>query len=77
MVQLKDDLIRYGLKVWLDKDKIRPGDLFVEALETALDYLLDDPELADKIYRELAASHTLLGNTSKAGSTMTRPYLTS
>ncbi|MBT8184663.1 MAG: hypothetical protein KJN76_07470 [Eudoraea sp.] len=38
----------------------------VEALETALDYLLDDPELADKIYRELAASHTLLGNTSKA-----------
>lgn len=38
----------------------------VEVLETALDYLLDDPDLADKIYRELAAAHSLLGNTSKA-----------
>jgi hypothetical protein len=37
VVQLKDDLIRYGLKVWLDKDEIRPGDLFAEALEAALE----------------------------------------
>jgi len=36
VVQLKDDLTRYGLSVWLDKDEIRPGDLFVEALEDAL-----------------------------------------
>ena len=38
----------------------------VEVLETALDYLLDDPDLANKIYKELAAAHALLGNTSKA-----------
>ena len=38
----------------------------IEILETALDYLLDDPELAGKIYKELAAAHTLLGNTTKA-----------
>jgi len=37
VVQLKDDLIRYGLSVWLDKDEIRPGDLFAEALEEALE----------------------------------------
>jgi hypothetical protein len=37
VIQLKDDLTRYGLKVWLDKDEIRPGDLFAEALEDALE----------------------------------------
>jgi len=37
VVRLKDDLIRYGLSVWLDKDEIRPGDLFAEALEAALE----------------------------------------
>ena len=37
VIQLKDDLIRYGLRVWLDKDEIRPGDLFAEALEAALE----------------------------------------
>lgn len=38
----------------------------VEQLEYALDYLLDDAELAYKIYSELAAVHTVLGNTIKA-----------
>jgi hypothetical protein len=33
---LKDDLIRYGLSVWLDRDEIRPGDLFAQALEEGL-----------------------------------------
>ena len=35
-------------------------------LETALDYLIDDNVLANKIYNELAACHSALGNTSKA-----------
>ncbi len=35
-------------------------------LESALDFLLDDGELQQKIYRELAAVYTALGNTSKA-----------
>jgi hypothetical protein len=26
VIQLKDDLHRYGVAVWLDKDEIRPGD---------------------------------------------------
>jgi len=52
VVQLKDDLIRYGLKVWLDKDEIRPGDLFAEALEAALENcravaLIISPEAMD------------------------------
>ncbi|MEX0287488.1 MAG: tetratricopeptide repeat protein [Flavobacteriaceae bacterium] len=38
----------------------------IEVLESALDYLLDDASLADKIYRELAAAYTTLGNASKA-----------
>jgi hypothetical protein len=37
VIQLKDDLLRYGVSVWLDRDEIRPGDLFVDALEQALD----------------------------------------
>jgi len=36
VIQLKDDLHRYGVAVWLDKDEIRPGDLFVKALEAGL-----------------------------------------
>jgi hypothetical protein len=35
--RLKDALQARGLKVWLDRDEIRPGDLFVGALETGLD----------------------------------------
>ncbi len=38
----------------------------IQPLETALDYLIDDTELANKIYNELAACHSALGNTSKA-----------
>jgi hypothetical protein len=37
VMKLKDDLLRYRVSVWLDKDEIRPGDLFAEALEQALD----------------------------------------
>lgn len=37
VMQLKDALERYGLSVWLDRDEIRPGDLFARALEQALD----------------------------------------
>lgn len=52
VVQLKDDLIRYGLSVWLDKDEIRPGDLFAEALEEGLESckaiaLIISPEAID------------------------------
>lgn len=36
VIQLKDDLSRYGVSVWLDKDEIRPGDIFAEALENGL-----------------------------------------
>ena len=35
-------------------------------LETALEFLLDDRELQEKIYRELVVVYTALGNTSKA-----------
>ncbi len=38
----------------------------IEILEAALDYLLDDTALANKIYNELATAHTAMGNTSKA-----------
>lgn len=38
----------------------------VDVLESGLDYLLDDVDMADKIYKELAAAYTALGNTSKA-----------
>jgi hypothetical protein len=33
---LKDALVSKGMRVWLDQDEIRPGDLFVEALETGV-----------------------------------------
>lgn len=35
--KLKHDLQVRGVKVWLDKDDIRPGDLFVEALESGIE----------------------------------------
>lgn len=34
--RLKADLQRRGVRVWLDKDQIRPGDVFAEALEKGL-----------------------------------------
>ena len=36
VIQLKDDLGRYGVSVWLDRDEIRPGDHFAKALEEGL-----------------------------------------
>jgi len=38
----------------------------IEVLESGLDYLLDDDELANKIYNELAKAYTSIGNASKA-----------
>jgi hypothetical protein len=37
VAKLKDNLLHYGVSVWLDRDEIRPGDLFAEVLEGALD----------------------------------------
>ena len=37
-----------------------------QVLETALDFLLDDQELANNIYRELASAYKALGNLTKA-----------
>jgi tetratricopeptide (TPR) repeat protein len=34
--RLAADLARYGVSVWLDRDAIRPGDLFAKALEQGL-----------------------------------------
>lgn len=36
VIKLKDDLIAHDIKVWLDQDEIRPGDVFAEALEKGL-----------------------------------------
>jgi len=38
----------------------------IDVLEAALDYLLDDPSLANKIYQQLADAYTATNNTSKA-----------
>jgi uncharacterized protein HemY len=38
----------------------------IEALETALDYTLENVPLLNKIYQELADAHTALNNSSKA-----------
>ena len=38
----------------------------VEVLEAALDYMLDDVPLLNKIYQELVDAHTALNNSSKA-----------
>ncbi|TLP80793.1 tetratricopeptide repeat protein [Maribacter sp. ACAM166] len=38
----------------------------IELLETALDYLIDDLELENSIYKELANAYTAINNTSKA-----------
>jgi hypothetical protein len=34
--KLKNALDKQGVKVWQDKDKIRPGDIFMEAIEAGL-----------------------------------------
>jgi hypothetical protein len=36
VLKLKASLLRYRVSVWLDKDEIRPGDLFAEALKQAM-----------------------------------------
>lgn len=36
VIGLKTALEEHGLKVWLDKDEIRPGDSFVDALERGI-----------------------------------------
>lgn len=36
VIDLKNALQTHGIKVWLDKDEIRPGDLFAEALEKGI-----------------------------------------
>jgi TIR domain len=33
VIALKAALVERGVKVWLDQDEIRPGDLFIDALE--------------------------------------------
>jgi tetratricopeptide (TPR) repeat protein len=38
----------------------------IAALESGLDYLLDDVDLANKMYKELADANNALGNSSKA-----------
>ncbi len=38
----------------------------IKSLEAALDYLIDDVRLEDKIYKELATAYNALGNTAKA-----------
>src|SRR5262245_60242341 len=35
--RLKTDLQKRGVRVWLDRDEIRPGDLFAAALENGLE----------------------------------------
>ncbi len=69
VIRLKDDLLRYGVSVWLDKDEIRPGDLFGKALEQALDHcravaLIVSPEaissswVEEEYYRALSLAKT-------------------
>jgi hypothetical protein len=36
VIALKAALVGRGVKVWLDKDELRPGDLFVDALEQGI-----------------------------------------
>lgn len=38
----------------------------IEVLESGLDYLLDDDQLANKMYSELSKAYTSIGNASKA-----------
>lgn len=38
----------------------------IEVLESGLDYLLDDQQLANDMYRELSKAYTAIGNTQKA-----------
>ena len=44
----------------------------LRSLETGLDYLLDDDNLANSFYKTLASTHKALGNTSKANSYLSK-----
>jgi TIR domain len=37
VIALKAALVERGVKVWLDKDEIRPGDLFIDALDRGVE----------------------------------------
>src|SRR5438132_10045294 len=80
VIQLKDDLHRYGVSVWLDRDEIRPGDLFVKALEEGLDQspavaLIGSPEAIASGWVEEAYAHTLALSRSKQRSLRLIPVL--
>src|SRR5687768_13790903 len=52
VIKLKGFLQTQGIKVWLDKDEIRPGDLFARALEMGIEEsksvaLIISPEAMD------------------------------
>ena len=44
----------------------------LRSLETGLDYLIDDENLANLFYKTLASTHKALGNTSKANSYLSK-----
>ena len=44
----------------------------LRSLETGLDYLIDDDNLANLFYKALASTHKALGNTSKANSYLSK-----
>jgi len=52
----------YGLSL----NKVKKHKEAIEALESGLDYLLDDVDLANKMYKELVDANNALGNSSKA-----------
>jgi len=44
----------------------------LRSLETGLDYLIDDDNMANSFYRTLASTHKALGNTSKANTYLSK-----
>lgn len=52
----------YGLSL----NKVKKFKEAIMALESGLDYILDDMDLANKIYKELVDANNALGNSSKA-----------
>ena len=52
----------YGLSL----NKVKKYKEAIMALESGLDYILDDMDLANKIYKELVDANNALGNSSKA-----------
>ena len=56
----------YYYAAGLALNKLSKSKKAVEMLQMGLDYLLDDNELAQKIYKELALGYTAIGDTAKA-----------